>query len=359
MPNTDVGKLLPSPGNVTARKDVMKTKNTQVTLAVALIFVFALITAAQEQTETKCDTSDKDCPASEKEAVTADRDDVKPSIAETKYETLKFVPDSRGFAVKRPKADRPTEAADARDSASSIQDDPAAQAKPASNGTNPAELITRIEVKYQYQNFAAGDIHGIAIVRGDYAFTPKVSFRMDLPILHFDSKTPGLRSESGIGDIVTSMTFVHMFSKKFVGAFVPRIDFPTATDATLGSGKYAFKPVLAGVTPLAKGLALVGVLEYRVSFAGNQNRSDINELSIKPIILKSFLSGPLKGFYANPQLEFIVDFETNNRTTTQLGVNLGKVLSKNVVVFVIPTIHVAGTKRESFKLEIGFRYLFR
>lgn len=234
---------------------------------------------------------------------------------------------------------------------------PAAPA--ASNGTNPAELITRVEVKYQYQNFAGGDLHGIAIIRGDYAITPKVAFRMDLPILHFNSKTPGQKSETGIGDIVTSLTFVKMFSRRFVGAVVPRIDFPTATHDSLGSGKYAFKPAVAGITPLAKGVAFVGLLEYRVSFAGNKNRADINELSLKPILLKSFLEGPLKGYYVNPQAEVIVDFEHNNQTTFQLAANAGKVLSKNVVVFVVPTIHVAGTKRESFKLEVGFRYLFR
>lgn len=232
-------------------------------------------------------------------------------------------------------------------------------AAPGSNGTNPAELITRIEVKYQYQNFAAGDLHGIAIIRGDYAFTPKIAFRMDLPVLHFNSKTPGQRSESGIGDVVTSMTFVKIFSRRFVGAAVPRIDFPTATHDSLGSGKYSFKPVVAGVTPLARGVAFVGVLEYRVSFAGNKNRADINELSFKPILLKSFLEGPLKGYYVNPQGEVIVDFERNNQATLQLAANIGKVLSRKVVVFAVPTIHVAGTKRESFKLEAGFRYLFR
>ena len=61
----------------------------------------------------------------------------------------------------------------------------------------------------------------------------------------------------------------------------------------------------------------------------------------------------------NPQLEAIVDFENNNQPTFQLAAHAGKVLSKNVVVFFIPTVHVGGTKRESFKLEIGFRYLFR
>ncbi|MBC7898426.1 MAG: hypothetical protein H7070_00055 [Saprospiraceae bacterium] len=155
------------------------------------------------------------------------------------------------------------------------------------------------------------------------------------------------------------MTFVKVFSKRFVGALVPRIDFPSATHSTLGSGKYSFKPLIAGVTPLAPGMGLVGTFEYRVSFAGKENRADIHETSIKAILLKSFLSGPLKGYYANPQLEYIVDFEVNNRTTTQVAVNLGKVLSKNVVVFVIPTFHLAGTEREKFKLEAGFRYLFR
>ncbi|MBC7898437.1 MAG: transporter, partial [Saprospiraceae bacterium] len=229
----------------------------------------------------------------------------------------------------------------------------------ASNGSSPVDLITRVEVKYQYQNFSGGDLHGIPIIRGDYAFSRTASIRLDLPILHFDAQTPGQSSETGIGDIVLSATFVKAFSKKFIGAFGPRIDFPTATDDRLGSGKYVLKPLVAGVTPLAPGLAFVGILEYRVSIAGKDHRADVNEIAIKPVLLKSFLTGPLKGTYANPQLEFIVDFETNNRTTTQLGVNLGKVLSKNVVLFVVPTFHIAGTKRESFKLEAGFRYLFR
>jgi hypothetical protein len=233
------------------------------------------------------------------------------------------------------------------------------ESKPASNGSNPADLITRVELKYQFQNFAGGYLHGVPVIRGDYAFTPTVAFRMDLPILTFDSKTPGSPSQTGIGDIVTSMTFVKIFSKRFVGAFVPRIDFPTASYATLGSGKYSFKPTLAGITPLAPGLLFAGVAEYRVSFAGKQNRADINELSLKPILLKSFLKGPLKGYYVNPKLEVIVDFETNNRTTTQLGAEFGKALNKNVVIFAIPTFHIAGTKRETFKLEAGFRYLFR
>jgi len=238
--------------------------------------------------------------------------------------------------------------------------DPTAQAAPPpSNGSSPVDLITRIEMKYQFQNFGSGYMHGVPVIRFDYAFSKAVGLRIDLPVLHFDSKIPGQRSESGIGDVVTSMTFVKMVSRRFIVGVVPRIDFPTASAAALGSGKYSFKPTVAGITPLAPGLAFATALEYRVSFAGNQNRADIHEMSIKPLFLKSFLKGPLKGYYANPQLEVIVDFENNNRTTVQAAVHMGKVLTKNVVVFWIPTVHLGGTKRESFKFEGGFRYLFR
>lgn len=323
-----------------------------------LVLSLAFVTTPYAQTKTESNTKDEDCQRSESDVLVTRRNEQNPSIAAARYDSVTIERNRNWFVI--PKADlvySPQKIVDAGVVESSTQQDPAP--KPASNGTNPAELITRIEVKYQYQNFAAGDIHGIAIVRGDYAFTPTVAFRMDLPILHFDSKTPGVASESGIGDIVTSMTFVKIFSKRFVGAVVPRIDFPTATNSTLGTGKFIFKPTVAGITPIAKGVAFVGVAEYRISFAGKQDRSDINEISIKPIILKSFLTGPLKGYYANPQLEFILDFENNNQTTTQVAANMGKVLSKNVVVFVVPTFHVGGTKRESFKLEVGFRYFFR
>lgn len=282
-------------------------------------------------------------------------EETSPTAADRVSKTVssRFISDTAKLAVPdpvfRPKP-TPTPAAG----------DPDAQAAPPpSNGSNPADLITRVEMKYQFQNFGSGYLHGVPVIRGDYAFTKTISARVDLPILTFDPKTPGADSETGIGDIVTSMTFVKIFSKRFVGAVVPRIDFPTASHSSLGSGKYSFKPTVAGITPLAPGLLFAGVLEYRVSFAGNENRADINEMSIKPILLKSFLKGPMKGYYLNPKLEVIVDFERDNDTTLQAGAEFGRALNKNVVVFVIPTFHVAGTKKDSFKLEAGFRYLFR
>jgi hypothetical protein len=310
------------------------------------MLAFVLGSLAQAQIGQDCADNGEKCPPAEKQTA-------KPVAR--KFEIAKFVSEPPGCASKPTPTNsfyqtRPTQ---------TPEDQTAPPPAPASNGSNPADLITRVELKYQFQNFASGYLHGIPIIRGDYAFTPTVSVRMDLPILTFDAKTPGAKSESGIGDIVTSMTFVKIFSRKFVGAFVPRIDFPTATHASLGAGKYSFKPTLAGITPLAKGLLLAGVMEYRGSFAGNKNRADINELSIKPILLKSFLAGRLKGYYLNPKLDILIDFERDNQGTLQAGAEFGKALNKNVVVFLIPTVHVAGTKKESFKLELGFRYLFR
>ncbi len=299
------------------------------TFLFAIIFLFAASAFAQDADGAKTDMPDADTklasakPSSDFKA--------KPSITER---------------VSQPKP-TPT------------PDDAAAAPAPASNGSNPADLITRVEMKYQFQNFEGGYLHGVPVIRGDYAFTPTVSVRMDLPILTFHPKAQSGDTESGIGDIVTSMTFVKVFSKRFVGAVVPRIDFPTASHASLGSGKYTFKPLIAGITPLGKGLGFVGILEYNVSFAGNRNRADINELRIKPIILKSFLDGPAKGYYVNPKAEIIVDLERDNNTTLQAGAEFGKALNKNVVLFAIPTFHVAGTEKENFKLEVGFRYLFR
>lgn len=313
---------------------------------ILLSLAFAAVSFGQAEGEQKPES---------KQGSTEAAEETSPATADLASRTAssRFVPDTAKLSVPepvfRPKP-TPTPAAG----------DPAAQAAPPpSNGSNPADLITRVEMKYQFQNFGSGYMHGVPVIRGDYAFTKTISARMDLPILTFDPKTPGADSETGIGDIVTSMTFVKIFSKRFVGAVVPRIDFPTASHSSLGSGKFSFKPTVAGITPLAPGLLFAGVLEYRVSFAGKQNRADINEMSIKPILLKSFLKGPMKGYYINPKLELIIDFETNNRTTTQAGAEFGKALNKNVVIFIIPTIHIAGTKKESFKLEAGFRYLFR
>ncbi len=320
-------------------------------MAAVLVLFLALVTAAQAQIEAKCDSNDKACPKAE----TVATEEGKSSAESTDLTIDKFVPVSEKFAGTTPRFDpayRPTPTP-------TPTSQEVAPAAPVTNGSSPVDLITRIEMKYQFQNFAGGYIHGVPVIRVDYAFSKGVGLRVDLPLLHFDSKVPGGQNSTGIGDVVTSMTFVKVVSKRFIFGVVPRFDFPTASAAALGSGKYSFKPTVAGLTPLAPGLAFGTALEYRISFAGKENRSDIHELSIKPLFLKSFLNGPLKGYYANPQLEVIVDFETNNRTTWQAAVHMGKILTKNVVVFWIPTVHIGGAKRESFKFEAGFRYLFR
>lgn len=323
-----------------------------------VIIAVLCYSATPSQTEIKCSPSDQPCIVEGPETKKTGNITVSRSISDTKFKAFKELRQIEDVSASGAKEEFRSLTA-LTPAPTPKPDDQAAAPKPASNGSNPAELITRVELKYQYQNFNFGDLQGVLIVRGDYAFSKAVSFRADLPILYFNSKTTGLKSKGGIGDIVTSMTFVKMFSTKFVGAFVPRVDFPTATYSGLGSGKYAFKPLVAGVRPLRSGLALVGVLEYRVSFAGKVNRADIHEVSIKPILLKSFLSGSLKGFYANPKADIVIDFENNNRATLQAGLDMGKVLTKNMVVFWAPTVHVAGTKKESFKFEIGLRYLFR
>ncbi|HRI04835.1 MAG TPA: hypothetical protein PLL77_13935 [Pyrinomonadaceae bacterium] len=309
-----------------------------------IICALAFLISTHAQTEIKCDADDKDCLTTEKAAVNA----------EAKFKAVKFVPDANSAAPKTMIRVDPTPTPTPKPA-----DEPAAAAKPPSNGSNPAELITRVEIKYQFQSFAGGYLHAVPIIRADYAITPTVSIRADLPVMVFDPKLPTGKTESGIGDVVLSMTFVKPVSKKLVLAFVPLFSLPAASHSSMGSGKYSFKPLFAMVTPIGKWGGFVQVLEYRVSFAGDKTRTDINELSIKPIILKSFTKGSMKGFYINPKAEVIVDFENNNKATMQAGFEFGKALNKNVVVFVTPTAHVAGTKRESFKLEVGFRYLFR
>jgi hypothetical protein len=324
----------------------MKTKTILATLFCALAFIIS----TQAQTGKTCDPADKECLKTEAEAVKPD----------AKFKPVKFIPDSVSSA--KTTIPDPTYRIDLTLTPTPTPtpaDQPAAGAKPPSNGSNPAELITRIEMKYQFQNFGGGYLHVLPVIRGDYAITPTVSIRADLPIVVSDPKSPTGKTEAGIGDIVLSMTFVKPISKKLVIAFVPLFSLATASKPSMGAGKYSFKPLFAMVTPIGKWGGFVQVIEYRKSFAGNSSRLDINELSIKPIILKSFTKGAMKGYYINPRTEIIVDFENNNKATMQAAFEFGKAINKNVVVFAAPTAHIAGTKRESFKLEVGFRYLFR
>ena len=109
--------------------------------------------------------------------------------------------------------------------------------------------------------------------------------RTILPIVNQDDIAPGAGHQFGLGDTLQSL----FFSPKAPGpggiiwGIGPALQFPTATDGLLGSGKYAAGPT--AVILKQTGGWTYGILANHLwSYAGDSNRSNVSSTYLQPFM---------------------------------------------------------------------------
>lgn len=108
--------------------------------------------------------------------------------------------------------------------------------------------------------------------------------RTILPITWQDDIFPGAGSQFGLGDATLSLFFSQADSaENLTWGVGPIFYFPTATDDLLGAEKWGAGPTAVVLT--MRGPWTVGALSNHVwSFAGDDERTDINNTFIQPFI---------------------------------------------------------------------------
>jgi hypothetical protein len=110
-----------------------------------------------------------------------------------------------------------------------------------------------------------------------------VLLRADLPLL--TTVDTGRDSTSGLGDLYGQALQILRPKPTFFIAYGTGLVLPTATDDTLGQGKWVASPLLAPVWFFPKkGFAFVKIQDW-VSFAGDSDRADVHYLTVTPTLL--------------------------------------------------------------------------
>jgi hypothetical protein len=127
-------------------------------------------------------------------------------------------------------------------------------------------------------------------------------------------------SKTGFGDILLS-AFYAPESKGLTWGIGPAISFPTGGD-NFGSGKWAAGPSLVALAMPGKWV-VGGVINNVWSFAGDENRSDVNFLTFQPFINYNF-----PDFYLTfaPIITANWQADSDNQWTVPLGIGAGKLI---------------------------------
>lgn len=132
--------------------------------------------------------------------------------------------------------------------------------------------------------------------------------------------TEGSGSKTGFGDILFSAFFAPK-SKKITWGIGPAISFPTGGD-NFGSGKWAAGPSLVALAMPGKWV-LGGLINNVWSFAGDENRSDVNFMTFQPFINYNF---PKFYLTFSPIISANWEAESGNQWTVPVGIGAGRLV---------------------------------
>ena len=207
-------------------------------------------------------------------------------------------------------------------------------AQPASEGDlakktqNPVSDLISVPFESNF-NFGVGpndDLQYILYVQ------PVMPFRLSedwnlitrtiIPLIDQPELGPGVGDVFGLGDIQLSLFLSPAKSGALIWGIGPIFQFPTATDDALGSDKWSAGPTAAALT--IRGPWVAGALVNHLwSFAGDDDRADVNQTLIQPIV-----SYNLPGGWFLSSVPYITanwEKDGDDRWTVPIGIGVGKV----------------------------------
>ena len=165
--------------------------------------------------------------------------------------------------------------------------------------------------------------------------------------------------QSGLGDfnLFDAIKLTPQQSNNVL-AVGPMLVAPTATNPSLGQGKWQAGVAAVDVYSLSPGSILVGIFNWQHSFAGEHSRPEAQAVTFQPIAALS-IGG---GYYFRSSGVWSFDI-ANDKRLIPLGVGFGKVFKiRDVIVnaSIEPqvTVYHIGTSLPGFQLFTGLYFLF-
>jgi len=224
---------------------------------------------------------------------------------------------------------------------------------------DPTDFFTRLMVRNEYRSLQSGREINLSIPRLEYALSKTFQVWVEAPVVHVESMTPETGSETGLGDILFRGVIRAVRAKRYAAVLGADLILDTASEPILGTGKYQFGPlVFASIEVPHLRSTFFPFYQHYVSFAGDNNRPDINYASIRPSVI---LTKWPNRFYTVIDPNFFIDFERDMDSGMTLEFEIGRALSKNVNVWIRPGVGIYGDIPPvcDWNVEGGIRYYFR
>jgi hypothetical protein len=234
----------------------------------------------------------------------------------------------------------------------------------AAQANNPLANMTA----FNLQNYYMGDLSGTDETANQFwlRFAKPISIgdtswlmRASLPINTFPT-LPNGDKKTGLGDLNIFAAYLIDTGNPAVSfGFGPQITMPTATNDALGTDKWSagFANVLFNASSAKFQYGYL--LTWQASFAGDDDRSDVNMGAFQPFAFYQLGQGTY--LRAAPIWQY--NFE-NDDYNVPLGIGIGQVIKKDKTVyniFIEPQFSVAheGDGQALWQVFVGFNMQFK
>jgi hypothetical protein len=147
--------------------------------------------------------------------------------------------------------------------------------------------------------------------------------RTIMPLIYQPELAPGVGDVFGLGDIQQSLFLSPAKPGKLIWGIGPILQFPTATDDSLGQGKWGAGPTAVALA--MHGPWVFGALINNVwSFAGDDDRRDVNQMLLQPFV--NYNLPDAWYLTTSPIITADWEAESDERWTVPLGAGVGKIV---------------------------------
>lgn len=161
------------------------------------------------------------------------------------------------------------------------------------SGQDPTRPVTRFDVRLKYQDQPQGLDAETLTLRVDKPFVLgggwSLSTRGDIPVIRnkaFTPQDPDGDHKVGLGDILTQALLIAPAHGASTIAFGTQLIVPIGSDDRFTTGKWQLVPTAAFIYQLphiSRGTFIGLIVRDAFSFAGKDDRADINVASVQPI----------------------------------------------------------------------------
>jgi hypothetical protein len=206
-------------------------------------------------------------------------------------------------------------------------------------------------VRDEFYKLNGDDWRNVLILRTDIiklGGLRNLLLRFDVP---FVSSDLGQGTDHGLGDIYGQALLIPYGSEKFFFMVGSGLTAPSATENSLGTGKWQVAPLAIPVWKFKdpKALIFIKTQDY-ISFAGQSDRADVHYMTVQPFAAVKLSDK----WWAGADSEVKVNWERDNQKSYKSGVILLRMWTKSFGTWVKPEIPWGPNREGDWNLKASF-----